>query len=407
MARVEMGSHKLRSALSILGVLFGVASLVAMLTLIGGVDVFLNKRMAQWAGSIWIWRMAEAPDDEKIAWSRSPGLRFSDGPWLERDTGAVDYFHRVIEREERGVVAGERTRIDLRGVTPEVLERELEHASVTRGRTLDAEDFASGRRVCLVSWRIEDRVLRRSARSARPITSLLGEEVLFRNVRFTVVGVFTPLDPDFEPWQLRRAVLLPLRTMQQHVTGFDPNPGAIRVSVRDPKKIAELAESIAENLETRHRGVRDFEYRTADWLEEITRMLNNVSLLMSVISMISLLVGGLSIMNVMLSSIAERVREIGVRKALGAKNGQIFVQFVAESVALSCAGGVIGSFLGLIPLAFKDAIMKSTDGAIEPTILASHVVYVFAIIVMVGVVFGLYPAIKASRMNPIDALRYE
>ncbi len=402
-----MGSHKLRSALSILGVLFGVASLVAMLTLIGGVDVFLNKRMAKWAGSIWIWGMHEAPRDEKISWSRSPGLHFSDGSYLERDTGAVDLFYRIIERKGRAVIAGHEGRVNVRGMSAEALVEDMEHALVSSGRSFTEEEFANGNRVCLASWQLEERAMRQAERGARPIKGILGKEIVFQGVRFTIVGVFSPADPEFEPWHLRRAALLPLKTMQQHVTGFDPDPGSIRIAVSDPKKIANLAESIARRLEERHRGVRDFEYRTADWLEEITRMLNNVSLLMTVVSLISLLVGGLSIMNVMLSSIAERVREIGVRKALGAKNGQIFVQFVAETIALSLTGGVLGAFLGLIPLAFKEAIMKSTDGAIEPTILFSHVVYVFVIIVMVGVVFGLYPAIKASRMNPIDALRYE
>jgi putative ABC transport system permease protein len=136
-------------------------------------------------------------------------------------------------------------------------------------------------------------------------------------------------------------------------------------------------------------------------------MLKNAATLMSIISVISLLVGGMSIMNVMLSSISERIHEIGVRKALGAKNLQIFVQFLAESMTLCFIGGTAGAILGLVPLAFGDAIQKSTDGAIIPTILPVHVLGVFFIIAVVGVVFGLYPALKAVNMDPVDALRYE
>jgi putative ABC transport system permease protein len=136
-------------------------------------------------------------------------------------------------------------------------------------------------------------------------------------------------------------------------------------------------------------------------------MLNNISVLIAIISLVSLMVGGMSIMNVMLSSIAERMQEIGIRKALGAKNLQILVQFLAESVTLCFFGGTCGAFIGLIPIAFGHAIARSTDGAIDPTILPQHVAFIFGIIFIIGVVFGLYPAFKAVRMDPVEALRYE
>jgi putative ABC transport system permease protein len=195
--------------------------------------------------------------------------------------------------------------------------------------------------------------------------------------------------------------------MRRLVTGTDPQPGSVRVLVHDPKKIAESLRGIVPVLRTRHRGADDFEIRTADWVDETRRMLDNAALLMGIVSVISLLVGGLSIMNVMLSSISERIHEIGVRKALGAKRLQIFVQFTVETVTLSCMGGAVGMVLGLTPLLFRKAISTSTDGAIEPTLYLTHLFGVFGVVVLFGVIFGLYPALKASRMNPVDALRYE
>ncbi len=96
-----------------------------------------------------------------------------------------------------------------------------------------------------------------------------------------------------------------------------------------------------------------------------------------------------------------------MRKSLGANSVQIFIQFIAETITLSFTGGILGFILGLSPLLFKDAILQSTEGSIEPTILPAHIIFTFVLITALGIVFGLYPAIKASKMNPIDALRYE
>ncbi|MFP4417234.1 MAG: ABC transporter permease [Fibrobacterota bacterium] len=408
MAAVEMRAHKLRSALSILGVMLGVASLVAILTLIGGIDVFLNERMGKWAGSVWFWSSNDISEEDEILKSRSPGMRFEDGVYLEENVEEAEQFYRKIERYGRAIISGRETRANLRGIGGDVVKDELEHVVVQKGEPLSDKDYANGNRVCLISWRMEQHI-QRQMRAGRhqDDESLVGKECLFKGVRFTIKGIFYPKDENFEPWHLRRAVVIPINTMKKYVTGFNPDPRSIQIRVRDAQKVKKQAERIAVTLTALHRGVQDFEYRTADWLDEITEMLDNMSLLMGIVSVVSLLVGGLSIMNVMLSSISERIQEIGIRKALGANTLQIFIQFIGESVTLSLSGGALGAVMGMAPLLFKDAIQKSTDGAIVPTILPMHMVLVFGIIVTVGVLFGLYPALKAARMNPIDALRYE
>jgi putative ABC transport system permease protein len=201
--------------------------------------------------------------------------------------------------------------------------------------------------------------------------------------------------------------MVPIKTMMYRISGTDPDPGVVQVQLNSADNVKENSRRVASTLMEKHRGVEDFEYRTAEWLDEISSMLNNVSLLMGILSLLSLSAGGLSIMNVMLSSISERIREIGTRKALGADNYQIFVQFITETVTLSITGGVFGVIIGSAPLLFKEAILRSTDGVIEPTILLSHLLFIVSLIVGIGVIFGLYPAIKAYRMNPVDALRYE
>jgi putative ABC transport system permease protein len=387
--------------------MMGVASLVAMLTLVGGVNKFLNEKMGHWAGSVWFWMLREPPSNlEKLIWSRSPKLRFSDGFYLQNESEDVNNYYLYIQRYGPVYISGEKDRSQINGVDRFSLEDDLRNARISKGRTITDDEFNNAKMVCLISWILEERILNKLNEKNTDAT-LIGKKCVYNNKYFTIVGVFEPIDPDFKPRHLRRSIFIPVSAMQKYVTGLDPDPGSLRLSIKDPAKLLESTRNIARILKSHHRGVEDFEYQAAEWLEEIRNMLLNASLLATIVSVISLIVGGLSIMNVMLSSISERIFEIGIRKALGAKGLQIFIQFITESTILSFCGGLMGIALGTLPLFFKDSIKKATDGTAEPTLLLSHVVFVCCIIIVVGIIFGLYPAVKASRMNPIEALRYE
>lgn len=408
-AFIEMGKHKLRSVLSMLGVMLGVAALVAMLTLIGGIDVFLKEKMGRWAGSLWIWKSWDDPPQGKIAASRSPGLHLADGDFLGSDSSTVGRVFRTIERRDRTtMIAGEKLWwIRMHGTDAATLSDDCTDIELGAGRAISDAEYFDGAKVCLISWDIYNKVADQQGFDRHDTAGVLGHDVSFRNLRFSIIGILVPKDRDAQPWTLRWTVVVPLETMRKFITGRNPDPGNINVTVQDPTQLDAQSRAIARALSRKHRGVTDFEYRGADWAENVKTTLTNVSMVMGIISIVSLLVGGLGIMNVMLSSISERIKEIGVRKALGAQDLQIFVQFLAETTTLSCTGGVIGAIIGLLPIVFADAIKKSSGGAIVPTVLPLHVMFVFVVVVSVGVVFGLYPAIKASRMNPIDALRYE
>ncbi|MFP4014744.1 MAG: ABC transporter permease [Chitinispirillaceae bacterium] len=405
MALTEMRTHMLRSFLSILGVMLGVASLVAMLTLIGGIDVFLNNKMVKWIGTVWFWQTDDIPREEKLAASRSPGMRLSDGQFLVEQSEEVKSAHMAVSRWGKVSCMGQTENASFQGTDQSSFEKSLEEIKLRYGRWLTDEDYSDGSRNCVISWQIMESITERNPDITE--REIIGKALTYNSLRLIVVGVYEPQNPNHVPWQLRRGVFIPLRTMQKYVTGLDPDPGRLEVQVTDPENVKVQAIKAARVLKSRHRGVEDFEYRTADWVDNVKSMLGNISVLMSIVSIISLLVGGLSIMNVMLSSISERIREIGVRKALGAQNLQIFIQFIAETTTLSFSGGVFGIALGMIPLFFKEQIMQFTKGAIEPTILPLHILYTCCIISAVGILFGLYPAVKAARMNPVDALRFE
>jgi putative ABC transport system permease protein len=353
--------------------------------------------------------MDDVPVKERIAWSRSPGMRLSDADSMETLDGEVREVRRSVDRRGDVLLAGHRSwRTRIRGVTPETYAVDTSTIALDEGRLLNDTDYRSGRRVCLITWGLVDYFAPKlsSGRNGGRV-SLVGQSVTYRGVRFEVVGTLKPRDPDFKPWHWERVVVVPLNTMLRDISGPNPDPGFYSVVVTDASRFDEQAARIARFLSGVHRGVTDFEWHGADWAENMQRMMQNIQRIMGVISIVSLLVGGLGIMNVMLSSISERIKEIGVRKALGARNAQIFIQFLAETTTLSCTGGVVGALVGMIPMFFGEAIKKSTQGVIMPTILPLHALIVLCTIVGVGVVFGLYPALKASRMDPVDALRYE
>jgi len=407
-AFVEMRQHVLRSFLSIFGVTLGVAALVAMLSLIGGIEVFLKERIGIWAGAFWVWQTGEIPEDKKMEWSRSPGLRFSDGDYLKKNSTAVAKYYPYIERWDRAVVAGERMwRVNFFAVERETMKRDSVFYVHDKGEDLSQVDFETGRRVCLVSWGIIDRVKRRKRRQGDDFDGVIGQDVIYGNNRLKIIGTLAPTDPDTKSRRHSRMIVFPMKTMQKYFTGMNPDPGSLNLVVADAGQFEAQTLEAARALTQHHRGVEDFQYRGNEWAESMSEMLSNISLVMGIISVMSLMVGGMGILNVMLSSISERMKEIGIRKALGAKTMQIFMQFLTETLTLSFTGGILGCVLGAAPLFFTEAIKKSTQGAIEPTILPVFILYIALVIISVGIIFGLYPAIKAARMNPIEALRYE
>ncbi|HEX2957030.1 MAG TPA: ABC transporter permease [Chitinispirillaceae bacterium] len=405
MALIEMRTHLLRSILSITGVMLGVASLMIMLTLIGGIDVFLNEKMVKWVGSVWIWKKAEPTQEEKITWSRSRGLRLSDADYLKKNSKLVKDVPLVITRHIAIPFKNETMLCVVRGLNMQSLALDTEDIYIAKGRFIDKVDLERGSRNCIISEEVAQKVVQKY--SLQSIETVVGKTLTVRNAQLTIIGYYKFKDENHQPWQLKKGITIPLQTMIDRISGADPDPGVVMVQLNSAHDVKANASRVASTLIEKHRGVEDFEYRTAEWLDQITSMLNNVSLLMGIISLLSLTAGGLSIMNVMLSSISERIREIGTRKALGADNYQVFVQFITETVTLSIAGGTLGVIMGSTPLLFKDAIYRSTDGVIEPTILLSHLFFIVTLIVSIGVLFGLYPAIKACRMNPVEALRYE
>lgn len=268
-------------------------------------------------------------------------------------------------------------------------------------------DVRAGNCVCVVGYTL----VRELFQGANP----LGESIRIGNIPFTIIGVLQAKGAALDGRDQDNVLLMPFTTVKKRLQGsqFD-DVHAVFVAARSPDRIVDATVEIRQLLMERHHiapGQKpDFEVQSSN---EISNFLGQLTAIMTAllasIAGISLLVGGVGIMNIMLVSVTERTREIGIRMAVGARGRDILVQFLIESVVLSCFGGAIGLAMGVGAsvgiTALINSISSGADWPVVVSIPAAIVAMIFA--AFVGVVFGLYPAWRASRLDPIDALRYE
>jgi len=413
--RLGVGSlllHKLRSLLTTLGVLFGVASVIAMLAVGEGASAEAQDQIKQLGSQNVILRSVKPPDDvvnDQQTRVITYGLTDMDLLRVSETFPGVARVVPILEVAQE-VRAGENASNPRVKAVPAGY-REVTGRVLYEGRFIRDEDERTFAAVCVLGYEV--------ARFLFPFKSCIDQRVRIGAEYFTVVGAMLPRVPlsDDAPRpgiEVGGEVFIPLSTGRKRFGGMQVK---IRSGSREMESVElhEIVVDVARAADVpfvanacramlaRNHEQRDYEVIVPLELlmraEETKRIFNIV---LGSIAGISLLVGGIGIMNVMLATVTERTREIGVRRALGAKRHHIITQFLVETVVLSAGGGLAGVALGLaIPLGVEHFAEMKTIVTVQAPILA------FSISVAIGVIFGLYPAWRAANMDPVEALRHE
>jgi putative ABC transport system permease protein len=393
--------NKLRSFLTALGIIIGVAAVIAMVAIGEGARARVEQAFTSMGTNVLIVTSgAKTAGGVKTGAGTLPTLTWEDMKAIRAEVPGVKFVAPRVHAVGQVVVDDRNWATAVTGTTPEMFE--IRNWPVSMGSLLTPEEVDAGAKVVVLGTTLVEKLF---GASADPV----GQTVRIQNVPFTVVGVAAKKGQSAGGNDYDDVVFIPVSTFLAKIQGGLQKfiPGAILIEVTSDDITTQVAGKVADLLRDRHAiavgAEDDFTIKnlteTAARKEESTEAL---TLLLASIAAVSLMVGGIGIMNIMLVSVTERTREIGVRMAVGAKPAHILMQFLTEALTLSFAGGLGGVVFGLA-LAARLARRFGWPMLVRPDVILVAVGFS----ALVGVVFGLYPARKASRLDPIMALRFE
>jgi putative ABC transport system permease protein len=404
-ARNNLSANKMRSALTILGIVIGVAAVIAMLSIGRGVEVSITSQIESVGTNllfVYAGRIEEA--GAFSAAGSAASLTLEDAEAIASAPSVVEVSPQTSGRVQAAYLS-QNTNTELLGVTPSYLW--VSNFEMADGEFISDTNLTARSTVVVLGSAVADTLFGGAA-------GAVGQTIRLNGQPYRVIGVLASKGGTGFGSQDDR-ILVPLTTAQSRLTGprffgGSNSVSVINVKVADADQIDAAIEEISAILREEHgvvEGDEDFIIQSQeDILAASTQISDTLTLFLGGIAAISLVVGGIGIMNIMLVSVSERTREIGIRKAVGARRQDILVQFLLESATLSLMGGVIGVGVGWVASRLMGAFQLGTSG-INPVVGLDTVVMATVFSMAVGVFFGVYPATRAASLNPIEALRYE
>jgi putative ABC transport system permease protein len=405
MAWEGVRAHKLRSSLTILGIVIGVAAVISLMSIGKGVQTQILSQIES-MGSDVVTVSPGSVTERGIAGAGGSAatLTLEDAEAIAEQVPYVAAVSPYSATMQQLIVGGENVNAQVIGVTPAYLA--ANNLDITSGVFISPYDYESGTKVAVLGANVADTLFS----GVNPV----GQQLRMGNNIVHVTGVLESKGR-FMFGSTDDAIMIPLTTLQQTLTQSRTATGgrvvsSIAVVVTDEEQMGLVVSEVTSLLRVRHRLTAtdedDFNVQTLEELvSTITEVSGTMTLFLGAIAAISLLVGGIGVMNIMLVSVVERTREIGIRKALGARERNIWGQFLTESAFLSFTGGLIGVAVGWG--ASKLVSGMEMMGEITTVVSADIVILALVVSVGIGLLFGFLPARRASRLNPIEALRYE
>ena len=390
--------NKLRAFLTMLGIIIGVASVIAMLAIGEGSKQKMRKQISSMGTNmVMVMPNMQRRGGVSLGSSSSVALKYSDVVALRNESTAISSVSPEIRASGQVIYSNQNTQTTIYGVSEEYLG--IKKLEILSGRFFNANEIKNMSKVCILGQTVVENLF---GAGADPV----GQSIRIKNLPFQIIGVLKDKGESGMGQDQDDLILAPYTTVQRRLAAIDYINGIYASAIseeKSPAAIAEVEEILRRTHKLKESAENDFRVMSqSELLKTITSITDIMTYLLGAIAGISLLVGGIGIMNIMFVSVTERTREIGLRMSIGGRGKDIMKQFLAESIILSILGGMLGVIFGYLLARLAGSLMSS-----QAIVKTQSVVLAFAVCFVIGVFFGWYPARKAASLNPIDALRYE